>query len=72
MLEIKLRRETNTASPSKAFVNGWFENRGTECTIVLFVDDATSKITSGKFVPVETTESYSTNFKTAPVSILEA
>ena len=38
--------------------HAWFEDRGPECTIVLFVDDATSKITSGKFVPAETTESY--------------
>lgn len=38
--------------------HAWFENRGPKCTIVLFVDDATSKITAGKFVPAETTESY--------------
>ncbi|MDN3509385.1 MAG: hypothetical protein P0S93_05165 [Candidatus Neptunochlamydia sp.] len=38
--------------------HAWFEDRGAECTIVLFVDDATSKITAGKFVPAETTESY--------------
>ena len=38
--------------------HAWFEDRGPECTIVLFVDDATSKITTGKFVPAETTESY--------------
>ncbi len=36
----------------------WFEGRGPECTMVVYVDDATSKITSGKFVPAETTESY--------------
>jgi len=38
--------------------HAWFEDRGTECTIVLFVDDATSTITAGQFVPAETTESY--------------
>jgi hypothetical protein len=38
--------------------HAWFENRGEECTLVIFVDDATSKLTAGKFVPAETTESY--------------
>ena len=38
--------------------HAWLEDRGPECTIVLFVDDATSKITAGQFVPAETTESY--------------
>ena len=38
--------------------HAWFEDRGDECTIVIFVDDATSKLTAGKFVPAETTESY--------------
>lgn len=39
-------------------VHDWFEGRGPKCTIVIFVDDATSKITAGKLVPAETTESY--------------
>lgn len=38
--------------------HAWLEERGSECTIVLFVDDATSKITAGQFVPAETTEAY--------------
>jgi hypothetical protein len=38
--------------------HAWFEKRGEECTLVLFVDDATSKITVGRFVLAETTESY--------------
>lgn len=38
--------------------HAWFENRGEECTLVIFVDDATSTLTAGKFVPAETTESY--------------
>jgi hypothetical protein len=38
--------------------HAWFENRGSECTMVIYVDDATSKITAAKFVPAETTESY--------------
>lgn len=38
--------------------HAWFENRGEECTLVIFVDDATSCLTAGKFVPAETTEAY--------------
>jgi hypothetical protein len=38
--------------------HAWFEDRGPECTMVVLVDDATSKITAGKFVLAETTESY--------------
>jgi len=38
--------------------HAWFEDRGEECTLVIFVDDATSKLTAGKFVPAETTEAY--------------
>lgn len=38
--------------------HAWFEERGEECTLVIFVDDATSKITAGRFVLAETTESY--------------
>lgn len=38
--------------------HAWFEDRGDECTMVIFVDDATSNITAAKFVPAETTESY--------------
>lgn len=36
----------------------WFEDRGEECTIVIFVDDATSQLTAGRFVPAETTIAY--------------
>jgi hypothetical protein len=38
--------------------HAWFEDRGEECTVVIFVDDATSRLTAGKFVPAETTEAY--------------
>ena len=38
--------------------HAWFEDRGEECTIVIFIDDATSKITSARFVPAETTVAY--------------
>lgn len=38
--------------------HAWFEDRGEQCTLVIFVDDATSKLTAGKFVLAETTEAY--------------
>lgn len=38
--------------------HAWFEGRGEECTLVIFVDDATSRLTVGRFVPAETTEAY--------------
>jgi Integrase core domain. len=38
--------------------HAWFEDRGEECTLVIFVDDATSCLTAGRFVPAETTEAY--------------
>lgn len=36
----------------------WFEGRGEKCALLLFVDDATSKITAAKFFPAETTQGY--------------
>jgi hypothetical protein len=38
--------------------HAWFEDRGEVCTLVLFIDDATGKLTAGKFVSAETTEAY--------------
>lgn len=38
--------------------HAWFEDRGEKCAIVIFVDDATSRLTVGRFVPVESTEAY--------------
>jgi len=34
----------------------WFENRGPVCTLLLFIDDATSCLLHGAFVPDETTK----------------
>lgn len=39
-------------------MHDWFEGRGERCTLVQFVDDASSKTTAAKFVSAETTESY--------------
>jgi DNA-binding Lrp family transcriptional regulator len=38
--------------------HAWFEERGPTCSLVIFVDDATSWLTAGKFVPAETTIAY--------------
>lgn len=36
----------------------WFEGRGPKCTLLISVDDATSKIKTGRFEPEETTAGY--------------
>jgi transposase len=36
----------------------WFEDRGEPCTLLVFIDDATSKLMQLRFVVSETTESY--------------
>jgi hypothetical protein len=36
----------------------WFENRGEPCTLLVFIDDATSRLMQLRFVPSESTESY--------------
>jgi hypothetical protein len=36
----------------------WFEQRGEPCTLLAFIDDATSKLMQLRFVPSENTDSY--------------
>jgi hypothetical protein len=36
----------------------WFENRGPECTLIAYIDDATSRILHAAFVPSESTLDY--------------
>jgi len=36
----------------------WFEGRGPRCSLLLFVDDASSQIGAGYFAPAESTEAY--------------
>ena len=36
----------------------WFEQRGEACTLLVFIDDATSKLMQLRFVPSESTDSY--------------
>ena len=36
----------------------WFEGRGPRCTLIAFIDDATSRVMAAGFVPVESTQAY--------------
>ena len=36
----------------------WFEGRGPRCTPIVFIDDATNRLTGLRFVPSETTRAY--------------
>ncbi len=36
----------------------WFEGRGPRCTLIVFIDDATSELLALRFVPAETTQAY--------------
>lgn len=36
----------------------WFEGRGPRCTLIVFIDDATSQLMALRFVPAETTQAY--------------
>jgi transposase len=36
----------------------WFEGRAPRCTLIVFIDDATSRLTALRFTPTETTAAY--------------
>ena len=36
----------------------WFEGRAPACTLIVFIDDATSRLVALRFVPAETTQAY--------------
>src|SRR5271157_4426048 len=38
--------------------HAWFEDRGPRCTLIVFIDDATSRLTALHFAPSETTRAY--------------
>lgn len=40
----------------------WFEGRGPKCTLLVFIDDATSELVHLRFVPSESYQSYATSF----------
>ncbi len=43
---------------STAAEHRWFEQRGEPCTLLVFIDDATSRLMQLRFVPSESTASY--------------
>jgi hypothetical protein len=38
--------------------HAWFEGRGPRCTLIVFIDDATNRLTALNFAPSETTRAY--------------
>src|ERR1700681_2730531 len=38
--------------------HAWFEGRGPRCTLIVFIDDATNRLTALNFAPSETTQAY--------------
>jgi transposase len=38
--------------------HGWFEGRGPRCTLIVFIDDATGRLTALRFAPVESGAAY--------------
>jgi hypothetical protein len=36
----------------------WFEGRAPRCTLIVFIDDATSRLTALRFAPVESGKAY--------------
>ena len=38
--------------------HAWFEDRSPRCTLIVFIDDATTRLTALRFVPVESTRAY--------------
>lgn len=42
----------------------WFEGRSESCTLIVFIDDATGKLTGLEFSPTETTQAYMSVLKT--------
>lgn len=43
----------------------WFEGRGPRCTLIVFIDDATSRVLYARWVPSETTQAYFDGFATS-------
>jgi len=39
-------------------VHEWFEGRGPRCTLIAFIDDATSRVMHAHFAPVESSQAY--------------
>ncbi len=42
----------------------WFEGRSSKCTLIVFIDDATSRLMELRFAPAETTQAYMESLRT--------
>ena len=66
-LRIHQRRDRREAEGELIQIDGsphaWFEERGPKCSLLAFIDDATSKIKHLKFVGSESTKSYFLAFR---------
>jgi transposase len=66
-LRIHQRRDRREAEGELIQIDGsphaWFEDRGLKCSLLAFIDDATSKIKHLKFVGSESTKSYFLAFR---------
>jgi hypothetical protein len=54
----RLRREAFGELIQIGSDHRWFENRGDACTLLVFIDDATSRLGQLRFVLSESTDSY--------------
>lgn len=45
-------------------LHDWFEGRGPRCTLLVFIDDATSELLALRFAPAETTQAYMETLET--------
>ena len=44
--------------------HAWFEDRAPACTLIVFIDDATSRLMALRFAPAETTQAYMETLQT--------
>lgn len=59
VFQLRLRRERfGELIQIDGSPHDWFEGRRDNCTLIVFIDDATSKLTSLQFFPTETTKAY--------------
>jgi hypothetical protein len=54
---MSMRQTQRLLSRYRGSDHRWFEDRGEPCTLLVFIDDATSKLMQLRFVPSESTDS---------------
>ncbi len=54
----KAGRASASSFRSTESPHDWFEGRGPRCTLIVFIDDATGRLTRLQFAPAETTKAY--------------